>query len=104
MEVKVFNYSELRKYVELQDQIKELTGQLDEIKSKIKGSFGNHGGEIELGGIVVKCQEKSMTKTDMEALTAEVGVEVVAKHQSQTTFLALTVKATAKALKKREAV
>ena len=92
-------YTELVKFISLQEQIKGLEKQAKEISNRIKSEFGEHGGETELGGIMISCKQVIVTRLDQEALAGDIGPERLAKHQYQDTQIRLTVKAKADAIK-----
>ena len=94
-------YTDLKRFLDLQDQIKVLDMELSALKDAIKDQLGDHGGEIELGGIVAVVGIRTRTNTDLESLAADIGVEKLSKYQSSTEYKAVSVKAKGAAVKKR---
>ncbi|MBK9392090.1 MAG: hypothetical protein IPN68_18585 [Bacteroidetes bacterium] len=94
-------YTELVKFLSLKEQIKDLESQAKEISDRIKSEFGDHGGEAEIGGILISCKRVLATQIDKESLTEDIGVERLSKHQYQSSSVRLEVKPKSDSIKSR---
>lgn len=89
------NKEQLVRYVQLTEQIKQLTEELDLLKGDIKSEFP-FGGIAEVGGIQYGTDNRTRVGYDFTRLIRDLGTELVSRYETKTQYLVTIVKLTSK--------
>ena len=81
----------VKKYIEINDQIKSLEKQKTELRAEIMGIMGSNEARL-IDGVMITIEHRERATLDREALTVALGAETVKQYLKITQYSELRLK------------